>query len=72
MRRECWTSELRIAKSISISDTERRSGGCALKADELTSGDLCCVLGKRTERAVRSVSATQKSAEGIVGEESKP
>jgi hypothetical protein len=52
MRRECWTSELRIAKSISISDTERRSGGCALKADELTSGDLFCVASA-TEAAER-------------------
>ena len=30
-------------KSISIKDAERRSGGGARKAAELTSGDLSCV-----------------------------
>src|SRR6266705_2239123 len=40
------------AKSISIKHAERRSGDCARKAAELTSGDL---------------PGRQKSAEGIVG-----
>jgi hypothetical protein len=39
-RRERWTSEPVTAKSISIKSAERRSGGCAWKAVELTSGDL--------------------------------
>ena len=39
-RRERWTSEPVTAKSISIKGAERRSGGCASKAVELTSGDL--------------------------------
>lgn len=38
------TSEQSITKSMSIQLlTTRKSGGYALKAAELTSGDLCCV-----------------------------
>src|SRR5437764_348942 len=37
-RREGWTSWQLAAKSISIKGAERKSGGCALKAVELTSG----------------------------------
>ncbi len=40
MRRERGTSEQMIAKSVSIKSAERKSGGCALKAVELTSGGL--------------------------------
>ena len=36
----CRTSGQLIAKSISIKGTGCKSGGCALKAVELTSGDL--------------------------------
>ena len=35
-----WTNEQMIAKSISIKGTGCKSGGCARKAVELTSGDL--------------------------------
>jgi hypothetical protein len=41
MSRERRTSSLGTAKSISIKGAERRFGGCAWKAVELTSGDLC-------------------------------
>jgi len=40
MRRERWTSEQLIAKSVSVKSAERKSGGCARKAVGLTSGDL--------------------------------
>src|SRR6266705_1519976 len=50
-RRERETSSHATAKSISIKHAERRSGDCARKAAELTSGDL---------------PGRQKSAEGIV------
>ena len=43
IRRECRTSGLLTAKSLSIKDAERRSGDCARKAVELTPGDLPCV-----------------------------
>ena len=51
MRRERGTSGQGTVKSISIKNAERRSGDCARKAAELTSGDLA---------------GRQKSAEGIV------
>ncbi len=37
------TSELLIAKSISIKAPGCKFGGCVLKVVELTSGDLWCV-----------------------------
>ena len=40
MRRERGTSGLATVKSISIKHAERKSGDCAWKAAELTSGDL--------------------------------
>jgi hypothetical protein len=54
------------AKSISIKGTGCKSGGCASKAVELTSGDLPFVsdLGLRVERSI--LTGRQKSAEGIV------
>ena len=55
------------AKSISIKGTDCKSGGCALKAVELTSGDLPFVLDSRL-RIERSVlTGRQKSAEGVLG-----
>jgi hypothetical protein len=51
IRRERGRSGLLTAKSIFIKHAERRSGDCARKAAELTSGDL---------------PGGQKSAEGIV------
>ena len=63
----CWTSGPLTAKSISIKGTGCKSGGCALKAVELTSGDLLFVLhsGLRAKRFVRT--GRQKSAEGVLG-----
>jgi len=52
MRRKRRTSGRHIAKSRSIKDAKRRSGGCAPKAIELTPGDLLCVASA-TEGAVR-------------------
>jgi hypothetical protein len=54
------------AKPISIKDAERKSGGCALKAVELTLGDLSCVAESRLRASRGALIARQKSAEGIV------
>jgi len=62
-RRASWQL---TAKPISIKDAGCKSGGCALKAVELTSGDLFACRGSTTETAVRQLNAQQKSAEGIV------
>ena len=62
-RRASWQL---TTKPISIKDAGCKSGGCALKAVELTSGDLLRVVELTTETAVRQSSAQQKSAEGIV------
>jgi len=63
----CRTSWQLTTKSISIKGTGCKSGGCALKAVELTSGDLSFVLnsGLRTEQSVLTV--RQESAEGVLG-----
>ena len=54
------------AKSTSIKGTGCKSGGCASKADELTSGDLPLVSESRL-RIERSVlTGRQKSAEGVL------
>jgi hypothetical protein len=54
------------AKPISIKGTGCKSGGCALKAVELTSGDLPFVRdsGLRVERSI--LTGRQESAEGVV------
>ena len=44
-----------------------RSGGCAVKAVELTSGDLRRVSETRLRGPQGSLTPAQKSAEGIVG-----
>ena len=62
-RRASWHM---TAKPISIKDAGCKSGGCAPKAVELTSGDLWRVVELTTETAVRQLNAPQKSAEGIV------
>jgi hypothetical protein len=56
------------AKPISIKRTGGKSGGCVLKAVELTSGDLRHVTesGLRVKRFILTV--PQKSAEGKVGQ----
>jgi hypothetical protein len=53
-------------KPISIKDSDCRSGGCALKAVELTPGDLAGVLESGLRDSRESLIACQKSAEGIV------
>ena len=62
----CRASGHVIAKPISIKGTGCKSGGCAPKAVELTSGDLPLVpdSGLRVERSI--LTGRQKSAEGIV------
>jgi hypothetical protein len=59
-------SKQRIAKPISIKVAGCRSGGCARKAVELTSGDLRCVGDFRLKTPQGVLTASQKSAEGIV------
>jgi hypothetical protein len=62
------TSRPRTTKSVSIKGRGCRSGGCAVKAVELTSGGLPRVRvvgrGLRTSQGV--LTAWQKSAEGVV------
>jgi len=60
------TSGQVIAKSLSIKGPGCKSGGCASKAVELTSGDLPFVSdsGRRPERS--GLTGRQKSAAGIV------
>ena len=62
----CRTSGQLIAKSISIKGNGCKSGGCARKAVELTSGDLPFVRdsGLRVERSI--LTGRQESAEGVV------
>ena len=62
-RRASWQM---TTKPISIKDAGCKSGGCAPKAVELTSGDLWRVVEFTTEIAARQLSAPQKSAEGVV------
>ena len=60
-RLERRTSGLVTTKSISIKGANSKFGGCAWKANELTSGDLLRVQ-RRTERTVRgSERATEVS-----------
>ena len=63
----CRTSGPMTAKSISIKGTGCKSGGCALKAVELTSGDLPFVAESRLRLERSILTGRQKSAEGIVG-----
>jgi hypothetical protein len=54
------------AKPISIKGTGGKSGGCALKAVELTSGDLLRVVESRLRVKRFILTARQESAEGVV------
>jgi hypothetical protein len=67
MRRQCRTSGQLTAKSVSIKGAKRRSDDCAWKAAEITPGDLPCVAATRLRLSEGSLTAGQKSAEGIVG-----
>ena len=49
-RRQRRTSGQLVAKSISIKDAKRRSGGCAPNAIELTPGGLLRVAHRRLRR----------------------
>jgi hypothetical protein len=65
MRRERRTSQLQMTKSISIKTAERKSGGCAWKAVELTSGDLRVAARKRgwgSREATRTRRRSQQRA----------
>ena len=59
------------AKSISIKDAQRRSGGCVWKAVVLTSGDLGRVPGMGLRESRETLTAIQKSAEGKVAGSSR-
>ena len=65
-RRERRASGPVIAKPISIKDAERRFGGDARKAVELTSGDLPSVADSRLRVGQLILTRRQKSAEGIL------
>jgi hypothetical protein len=56
----------RAAKPISIKASGGKSGGGALKAVELTTGDLLHVVDSRLERKQFFLNVQQKSAEGTV------
>ena len=56
-----------IAKSTVIKGRGGKSGGRAAKAVGLTSGGLRCVLATRLRAPRGILTATQKSAEGIIG-----
>src|SRR2546429_5551075 len=77
-RRQRRTSGQRIAKSISIKGAKRRSGGCALKAIELTPGDLSRVVPKATEATDRppdpgaAGSRGQSRSRGPQGQRGRP
>jgi RNA-directed DNA polymerase len=67
--RQDRTSGREIAKSKSIKGPGCKSGGCAPKAVELTPGDLRRVQNNGLRESREDLTATQRSAEGIVGEE---
>ena len=54
------------AKSVSIKGTGCKSGGCAQKAVELTSGDLPFVSNSKLRVEQPILTGRQKSAEGKV------
>jgi hypothetical protein len=60
-----------IAKPISIKDAERKSGGCVRTAVELITGGLCGVSIAGLSESRGSLTAAQKSAEGVVGDTPK-
>jgi len=66
MRRKRRTRGQLTAKSVSIKGAKRRFGDCAWKAAELTPGDRSASL-RRLKQPRGSLTAGQKSAEGIVG-----
>jgi hypothetical protein len=65
-RRERRASGPVIAKPISIKGAERRFGGGARKAVEITSGGLLMVAHSRLRASQGVLTREQKSAEGVV------
>jgi len=57
------------AKPISIKVAGCKSGGCAWKAVELTSGDLFIVVDSRLGHERSGLTGEQKSAEGVVADD---
>ena len=55
-----------IAKPTSIKGTGGKSGGCAWKAIELTSGDLLHVTESRLRVEQSTLTVQQKSAAGVL------
>ena len=62
----CRASWQLTTKPISIKGTGCKSGGGALKAVELTSGELLLVAESRLRKERSNLKRQQKSAEGIV------
>src|SRR5437667_10147392 len=62
----CRASEPMIAKPTSIKGTGGKSGGCAWKASELTSGELLHVTESCPRVAQFTRTGRQKSAAGVV------
>jgi hypothetical protein len=60
-----------IAKSVSTKSTGGKSGGCARKAVELTSGDPQHVAESRLRAEQSTLTVLRESAEGIVGREAE-
>ncbi|OFW17515.1 MAG: hypothetical protein A3F69_05555 [Acidobacteria bacterium RIFCSPLOWO2_12_FULL_66_10] len=67
MRRERRASGQETAKRMSIKGAERKFGGCVRTAVELIAGGLRRVPNAGLTESEDSVTAAQKSAEGIVG-----
>jgi hypothetical protein len=62
----CRASGHMTAKPIFINVTGGKSGGCALKAVELTWGDLRHVANSRLKGKRFTLTVPQESAEGVV------
>ncbi len=62
-RRTSWQ---RAAKSISIKGAGCKFGSCALRAIELTSGDLPLVVKSRLRIERSTLTGREKSAKGVV------
>ena len=60
------TSQHKVAKSTSINDRGCKFGGCAGKADKLTSGGPRRVVDSRLNQPQGQLTAARKSAEGVV------
>ena len=71
-RRQGWTSQHEMTKSIFTKGRKRKSSGCVAKVrvgKRLTPGGLQRCLGIGTGGTERFHTAVQESADGIVGEQ---